>query len=79
MIKKIIVTFFTLYITSSPIIANCVTGYACSIKSLNEKDTISSEQNHIKKDQNKNKRIKQKKEQQTTRNKEFSENKKEGM
>lgn len=37
MIKRIIVTIFILCLTNLSTIAECVTGYACSIKDLQEK------------------------------------------
>lgn len=45
MIKRIIVTIFILCLTNSTVIADCVTGYACSIKDLQEKQNIEQKQN----------------------------------
>lgn len=45
MIKRIIVTIFILCLTNLTVIADCVTGYACSIKDLQEKQNIEQKQN----------------------------------
>lgn len=40
MIKRLIVTIFIFCLTNSSTIAECVTGYACSIKDLQEKQQM---------------------------------------
>lgn len=45
MIKRIIVTIFILCLTNLSTMAECVTGYACSIKDLQESQSSKIEEN----------------------------------
>lgn len=47
MIKKLIVTLFIICLTNLTVLADCVTGYACSLKELQQQESVQKNENNV--------------------------------